>query len=127
MGQQSFNQSYTYDELNRLQTMSGSGGQCTGLAWTYDIWANRTNQTTTGGTCGEHHPTISNLNRILDAGYQYDPAGNMTAEPGRTYHGVYPEPRRRDAQSRLVSVNSGATASYVGALDPDTHLALGVG
>lgn len=104
VGAQTFNRSYTYDELNRLKTMTGTGGQCTGLAWTYDIWANRTSQAVTGGTCGQHYPTISNLNRIVDAGYQYDPAGNMTAEPGRSY--------QYDAENHLVSVNSGATASY---------------
>ena len=29
---------------------------CTGLSWTYDAWANRTNQTTTSGACTESHP-----------------------------------------------------------------------
>ena len=49
---QVFTRSYVYDELNRLSSMSGAGGNCTGLAWTYDIWANRKQQNVTGGSCG---------------------------------------------------------------------------
>ncbi len=105
-GAQAFNRTYTYDELNRIKTMSGTGGSCTGLTWNYDIWGNRKDQTTTAGACTESHLAINNLNRIADVGYQYDAAGNLTAEPGgRTY--------QYDAENRLISVNGGAVASYV--------------
>jgi hypothetical protein len=68
--QQGFTRSYTYDELNRLSTMA-STGTCTGLAWSYDIWANRTAQTTTGGTCGQSSLTINTP--IRTAGQSYAP------------------------------------------------------
>jgi RHS repeat-associated protein len=104
-GTQSFSRTYTYDELNRLKTLSAPGETCSGLSWTYDIWANRTHQTTTGGTCGQSQLTINNLNRIVDTGYSYDAAGNLTAEPGRTY--------QYDAENRLASINNGSVATHV--------------
>jgi hypothetical protein len=100
----SFTRSYTYDELNRQKTMS-STGTCTGLSWTYDIWANRTAQTTTGGTCGQSQLTVNNLNRIADTGFSYDPVGNLTAEPGKTY--------QYDAENRLKTINNGSVAKFV--------------
>jgi RHS repeat-associated protein len=105
VGNQSFSRSYAYDELNRLKTMSGTGGSCTGLSWTYDIWANRTAQTVTGGTCPTSSLSVNNMNRITNAGFSYDAAGNLIAEPGRTY--------QYDAENHMTSVNSGAIGSYV--------------
>ena len=58
-----------------------------------------------GGTCDQSQITVNTLNRIADTGYSYDAAGNLTAEPGRTY--------QYDAENRLVSINGGAGASYV--------------
>jgi RHS repeat-associated protein len=101
-GQQGFTRSYTYDELNRLSTMASTGA-CTGLSWTYDIWANRTAQTVTGGSCGQSQITINTQNRIADTGYSYDAAGNLTAEPGKTY--------QYDAENRLVSINNGCPST----------------
>ncbi len=49
--------------------------------------------------------TINTLNRIADTGYGYDAAGNMTAEPGKTY--AY------DAENGLTSISSGAVATYI--------------
>jgi YD repeat-containing protein len=98
-GEQTFNRSYTYDELNRLKTMAAPGETCSGLSWSYDGWANRTHQTVTGGTCGQSWLTINIKNQIADTGFQYDAAGNMIAEPGKTY--------QYDAENRMKSVNSG--------------------
>jgi RHS repeat-associated protein len=103
-GAQSWSRTYSYDELNRIKAMSASGVACSGLAWTYDAWGNRLSQGTTGGTCGNSNPTINTQNRIVDAGYSYDAAGNLTAEPGKTY--------QWDAESRMVSINNSSTASY---------------
>jgi RHS repeat-associated protein len=104
-GAQVFSRTYTYDELNRLKTMAAPGDTCSGLSWTYDIWANRTHQTPTGGTCNQSQLTINTLNRIADTGFGYDAAGNLTAEPGKTY--------QYDAEGRMTSINGGAVASYV--------------
>lgn len=92
----------TYDELNRLKTMSSTGA-CTGLEWTYDVWANRTHQTTTGGTCNQSQLTINTSNRIADTNYGYDSAGNMTSEPGKTY--------QYDAENRMVSIDNGCPST----------------
>jgi RHS repeat-associated protein len=96
-----------YDELNRLSTMSSpaDASGCTGLSWTYDAWANRTNQTTSSGACTESHPTIGANNQFTGAPYTYDAAGNMTADGNHTY--TY------DAENRLTTVDGGATATYV--------------
>jgi RHS repeat-associated protein len=91
-GAQSFSRTFTYDELSRLKTMTGTGGACTGLEWTYDIWGNRTNQNKTSGTCGEHHPTILPNNRIAELGY--DAAGNVTSDTGTSY--------QWDAENRMT-------------------------
>ena len=104
---QVFMRSYTYDELNRLSTMSSPADPsgCNGLTWTYDAWANRTNQTTSSGACTESHPTIGANNQFTGTPYTYDAAGNMTADGNHTY--TY------DAENRLTTVDGGATATYV--------------
>ena len=112
---QVFMRTYTYDELNRLSTMSSPADPsgCTGLSWTYDAWANRTNQTTTSGACTESHPVVGAIganNRFTVAPYQYDAAGNMTQDASHAY--TY------DAENRLTQVDgtagncSTATACY---------------
>ena len=101
-GVENFSRTYTYDELDRLKTMTSA--PCS-LFWTYDAWANRTAQTVTGGTCGQSQMTVSNFNKIADPGFQYDPAGNMTAEPGKNY--------QFDAENRMISINGGSVGAYV--------------
>jgi len=109
-GIQNFSKSYTYDELNRLISMTWS--QCN-YTWSYDIWANRTAQDATGGTgpCGEHFPIINNKNQIADTGYVYDAAGNLTSEPGKTY--------QYDAEGRLKSLNNGCPSTLCYTYDAD--------
>lgn len=49
--------------------------------------------------------TINTLNRIADPGFTYDAAGNLIAEPQKTY--------QYDAENRMTqSVVSGVTATY---------------
>ncbi|MCI0535403.1 MAG: hypothetical protein L0Z50_09245 [Verrucomicrobiales bacterium] len=98
-----FNRSYTYDELNRLKTMTGAGGACTGLEWIYDIWGNRDEQRVASGTCPTHNPTILTNNRIAEL--SYDAAGHVTADGSFTY--------QWDAESRLKSLSTtGAIYTY---------------
>jgi RHS repeat-associated protein len=78
---------------------------CYGLTWTYDAWANRTNQTTSSGACTESHPTIAPNNQFTGTPYQYDAAGNMTQDASHSY--TY------DAENRLTTVDGGSTANYV--------------
>ncbi len=105
VGQQNFSRSYTYDELNRIKTLSGTGGSCTGLSWSYDVWGNRTNQTVTSGSCTMSSLGFNTKNQITNSGFTYDAAGNQTAEPGKSYS--------YDAENRMISVNGGSTATYV--------------
>lgn len=111
-GQQAFSRTYTYDTLNRLNTMadSNSSQTCRGLSWTIDPWGNRTDQTQTAGTCWSFHATVSAQNRLSGTPYQYDAAGNLTADGSHTYF--------YDAENRLIQVDgtagscSTATACY---------------
>jgi len=116
-------QSFTYDELNRIKSaVSGatSGQDCWGQLFghmnggTYvsgfDIWANLKEITPDpsrpGCSVGTLGLTINTLNRIADTGFSYDAAGNLNAEPQKTY--TY------DAENRMTqSVVSGVTATYV--------------
>jgi len=104
-GQRTFNRSYGYDSVNRLQSMSAPGDSCSGLSWTYDPWGNRTDQNVTGGTCGTSHLSINTQNRITNAGIQYDAAGNMVNDGSHSY--TY------DAENRITQVDGGTTATYV--------------
>jgi RHS repeat-associated protein len=104
-GQQSFSRSYSYDSLNRVQSMSAPGDGCSGLSWTYDAWGNRTAQTATGGSCYQEPSTTFSASNQLPSPYQYDAAGNMTNDGVHTY--TY------DAENRLTQVDSGSTASYI--------------
>jgi RHS repeat-associated protein len=108
-GVQTFNRSYTYDAVNRLWLMSSPGESCTGLMWTYDFWANRSDQTGTGGNCyATSHHAVNAQNRIADTGYNYDTAGNMTADPATSAAYQY------DAENRLISSASAlGTGTYV--------------
>ena len=102
-GVQTYSRSYIYDQLNRLSSMSGTGGLCTGLNWSYDAWGNRTSQTQVSGTCFQQSTTtITTKNQF--SGYGYDAAGNMTSQPGATYS--------YDAENRLT-LSSGDAASYL--------------
>jgi RHS repeat-associated protein len=106
---QVFMRSYTYDELNRLSTMSSpaDASGCYGLTWTYDAWGNRLNQNTAGGSgsaCASPSHGILANNRITDTGFAHDASGNTVTDGthGYTY----------DAESRLVSLDGGA-ATYL--------------
>jgi len=99
-GMQNFSRTYTYDEVNRLKTMTWTGGPCN-YTWDYDIWGNRLNQDATSGPgpCGEHFPTVLTSNRIAELGY--DAAGNVTSEGSTTY--------QYDAENHMISINGGGS------------------
>jgi hypothetical protein len=95
--------------MNRLATMASPADPsgCTGLSWTDDAWANRTNQTVTGGTCGQSSLTDNPGNQITNTGFNYDNDGNLTT-------GTLPY--QFDAEDRLTQFNNGPSnggANYV--------------
>ncbi len=107
---QVFMRTYTYDELNRVSTMSSpaDASGCYGLTWTYDAWGNRLSQTTAGGSgsacASPGHAALAN-NRITDTGFSHDSSGNMTSDNVHAY--------TFDAESQLTQVDRGSTATYV--------------
>src|SRR5713226_8415462 len=74
---------YTYDAWSRLKTAATLGSTAYpawGLSWSYDRYGNRKQQTVTAGSNMPSNSVAINplTNRITDAGYAYDLAGNMT-------------------------------------------------
>jgi len=119
-GQQSFSRAMTYDSVNRLATLNQSSGSATGcsaafnLSWTYDAWANRTDQTVNNGSCNAFHAAVNAQNQLVDPvnnAYKYDAAGNMINDGNYTYS--------YDAEHRLIKIGpllgtcTYATACYV--------------
>jgi RHS repeat-associated protein len=106
-------QSYSYDALNRLTSVNESG--MWSQTYGYDPYGNRTSVTSPA-----YFPTFapapsmnSANNKVADASFSYDAAGNLTQAPvaagGATQLFGY------DAENKLVSFNSGiATYSYDG-------------
>lgn len=95
---------YTFDELDRLEAVSG-GGSSWGISWTLDRYGNRTAQNPTGlagptgGPIASQSISISaSTNR--NTGYTYDNAGNVTNDGSHTYS--------YDAESRLIQIDSSA-------------------
>lgn len=101
-------QSFTYDELNRVKTAQSAataGADCWGLSFAYDIWANLLTQTVTKCSAPALNVAVSNQNRISSAGFTYDAAGNMTQNGTASY--TY------DAENRLLTAG-GVTYTYDG-------------
>ena len=91
------NQSFTYDSLNRLTSAQNAGtanppppSDCNALvlqgkteywgnSYTYDAWGNLTNKTVT--KCSAENLNAPALVNNQLAGYNYDAAGNMTSDP----------------------------------------------
>lgn len=110
--------SNTYDNVGRLATSSQtSNGQTAQRRFVYDRWGNRTAvwDAVSGGNQIQNAvlqqsggvPTnqlISVTNGGATSNYSYDASGNVINDGGHSY--TY------DAENRLVSVDSGATAQY---------------
>jgi hypothetical protein len=85
------NQSFTYDLLNRLTSAQNAGTDCTkktlnlnqteywGNNYGYDPWGNLTSKTVT--KCSAEHLSAPALVNNQLSGYGYDAAGNMTTDP----------------------------------------------
>jgi RHS repeat-associated protein len=91
---QTRNQTFTYDALNRLASAQNAGTDCAvyvlggnkkfwGNTYTYDAWGNLLNKTKIGTACaGENLSLTADAHNWVHAtggaDYQYDAAGNMT-------------------------------------------------
>jgi RHS repeat-associated protein len=100
---------YSYDGLARLSTAvtTGSSGYPQwGLSWTYDRYANRTDQNQTFGAPPMNHVIVSaTTNRITGSPYAYDANGNMTNDGANTL--VY------DGENHATSAtNGGSSGTY---------------
>jgi RHS repeat-associated protein len=102
------NQTFTYDALNRLISAQNAGTDCTktlaggkteywGNNYSYDAWGNLLAKSVT--KCSAENLSLTALANNQLSGYGYDTAGNMThdATSGHTY--VY------DAENRIASVD----------------------
>jgi hypothetical protein len=81
-------QNFTYDQLNRIktaQTQSTTGGNCWGLSFTYDTWANLTAASVTQCTAPMLSIAVDAKNRVNTTGFSYDLAGNVTADGSFSY------------------------------------------
>jgi RHS repeat-associated protein len=101
---------YTYDAWSRLKTSATIGSAAYpawGLSWSYDRYGNRKQQTVTAGSNMPSNSVTPSptTNRITDAGYAYDLAGNMTNDGSNTL--TY------DAENRVTnSANGGSSGAY---------------
>ncbi len=101
-------QRFTYDELNPIQTaqtQATTGPHAWGLAFGYDICANLLSASVTQGSAPMLSVSVNTKNQIHDTGFAYDAAGNLVAEPGRSY--------RYNAENQLVAT-AGVRYSYDG-------------
>jgi RHS repeat-associated protein len=101
-------QSFTYDELNRVQTAQSAataGGDCWGLQFGFDIYANLLSASVTKCAAPILGLTINASNRISNSGFAYDAAGNLTADGSYSY--------QWDAESR-IKAGAGVNYTYDG-------------
>ena len=118
-----FNQTYTYDSLNRLAsaTETNNTTQTWKQEFSYDRYGNRnfvtgSGHTTTMGSCpaAQCNPVLSTTNNRMSSGqgYSYDSAGNTTADPlSRTF--VY------DGENKQTSVSNSGGAIGMYSYDGD--------
>jgi RHS repeat-associated protein len=97
-------QNFTYDELNRIltaQSQAASGGDCWGLQYGFDVWANLLSASIT--KCSETMLSLSvdTKNRITNTGFSYDLSGSTLSDGSFNY--------AWDAESRM---KSGAGVDY---------------
>jgi RHS repeat-associated protein len=98
---------YTYDKAGRLTQAAVTGGSApTTYTYTYDSRGNRL----TASTMASQNFTANPANQISTAGYTYDGAGNLTADPNGTYG--------YNGAEQMTSVTKGGTTynyTYAGA------------
>jgi RHS repeat-associated protein len=111
------NQSFTYDQLNRLTSAQNAGTNCAtttvngkteywGNSYGYDAWGNLLAKTVT--KCGAENLSLTAAaNNQLQGGYLYDAAGNMTHDATSGLNYTY------DVENRITGAG-GYTYTYDG-------------
>ncbi len=101
---------YEYDDIYQLEFLKFPNDTTTINSYTYDDLGNRTGSTVDSVTW-DYEITSNELNQYDKVGpdgteddYSYDANGNLTGDGTYTYG--------YDAENRLISVDSGSTASY---------------
>lgn len=122
-------QSYEYDELDRLKMAREAGGatETWKQRFAYDAYGNRrfdAGQTTspqiTQANEAHTNPTISEANnRISSPGFRYDGAGNLECDPFHPCGTSHPFPPYYtfDAENRIKTASGGTSYIY----DGDNH------
>ncbi|HEY6349500.1 MAG TPA: RHS repeat-associated core domain-containing protein, partial [Candidatus Angelobacter sp.] len=114
---QTRNQSFAYDSLNRLISAQNAGTDCTkntvngkteywGNSYSYDAWGNLLQKTVT--KCSAENLSVSALANNQLVGYTYDAAGNMQHDATSGFNYSY------DQENRITSA-----AGYTYAYDSD--------
>jgi RHS repeat-associated protein len=96
-------QSFSYDGLNRIETASVPTDW--GLSYAYDRYGNLLTRSVTQGSAPALSVAVNSKNRITNAGFSYDAAGNMTADGSGSF--AY------DAENRMTSA-AGVGYTYDG-------------
>jgi RHS repeat-associated protein len=130
------NQTFTYDPLNRLASAQNLGTDCTqtvlggktkywGNSYGYDAWGNLLKKTVT--KCSAENLSATALNNNQLAGYAYDAAGNVTHDTsGLTYNydqenritGAAGFTYRYDADGNRVEKSNGSTGTLYWYMSP---------
>ncbi|MBD8661493.1 hypothetical protein IFT72_14990 [Frigoribacterium sp. CFBP 8754] len=98
--------SYTYDSAGRVTKVAQAGGTGANTStYTYDARGNRLTAVTTGAAPSSQTLTYNAANQITTAGYSYDGAGNMTANPTTAF--TY-----NAAQQMTKAVKGSVTSTY---------------
>ncbi len=135
---QSRNQTFTYDPLNRLLSAQNAGTDCRvtvlgninkfwGNTYVYDAWGNLTQKKLMTNQCsGENLSVTVDTNNRLQSGYGYDIAGNMvhdatenlnyTFDQENRITGVAPFTYSYDADGNRVEKSNGSTTPPTGTL-----------
>jgi hypothetical protein len=113
------NQTFAYDSLNRLTSAQNAGTDCArtviggnlaywGNTYTYDAWGNLTNKTKISTACAGEGLSLTMLakNRVANAGYGYDAAGNMTLDGTDAVSATY------DAENRIATASKGGLTTF---------------
>ncbi|HXH86717.1 MAG TPA: hypothetical protein VNI35_07805, partial [Nitrospira sp.] len=114
------NQTFAYDALNRLTSAQNAGTDCSkltlhppqtqywGNTYTYDAWGNLREKIVTKCSSEPLSVTLGATNRILNAGYSYDAAGNMTLDGTDAVSANY------DQEDRIATAGKGGlTTAYI--------------
>jgi RHS repeat-associated protein len=115
-GELDLQQSYEYDELNRLRRAEERNGVTPvwRQVYGYDAYGNRTlaaGTTLPAALDDSNNPTISeSTNRITSAGYSYDAAGNLLCDPAHPCGASGAAYYEYDGENRLRSAGGGAQA-----------------